>query len=161
MFSIDAEHIHTEHPYDLFPLFITLHNIPIRIKIPIHHTFLRKEKVPRKRDLAILAGSIIFLCAIVYLFIGVLSSPTQATISQRLQELEEEGISTQAYPGSFAEAKADRPDATFHQSSWNTFKQQVEATKADLGFVTVWYHSSEDLMWVARYDLDYYYYILG
>jgi len=80
-------------------------------------------------------------------------------LEEKINELKAEGYDVQEYPGTFSEAKASRPDVTFEETDdWNIFKQQVAATKQDLGFVTVWIHKDEGILWVARYEDKYYYY---
>lgn len=116
--------------------------------------------MPKSRGLVLLAVAIVFLVAVAYIAIKVLSPAPLSPLNQRLQELENDGYNTKSYPYTFAEVKADRSEATFHQADWDTFKQQVVATKADLGFVTVWWHSGEGIMWVGRYDWAYYYFVV-
>lgn len=65
----------------------------------------------------------------------------------------------QDYPGPFSEAKAERPGVTFVETGdWQSFKNQVVAAMAGLGFVTVYCHEDEGILWVGRSEETIYYY---
>jgi hypothetical protein len=79
---------------------------------------------------------------------------------EKVKELEIEGFPTQEYPGSFDAAKADRVGIAFSESNWWEFKQQVATVKENLGFVTVWTHEDEGVLWVhSSEDQCYYYHV--
>ena len=102
--------------------------------------------------------AVVIIVAVVAVFVfGLQGSPN--VLEEKINELKAEGYDVQEYSGTFSEAKAERPDVTFEETTdWNIFKQQVAATKQDLGFVTVWVHKDEGILWVARYEDKYYYY---
>lgn len=96
---------------------------------------------------------------IVIIILAAALAPQQSQLDLKIDELKNEGYNVQFYPGTFAEAKAERPSVIFLETTdWQTFKLQIAATKEDIGFTTVWVHEDEGILWVARSENTYYYY---
>ncbi len=104
--------------------------------------------------IAITIGIFLFLIAIAAIIAFV-----ETPFEQKVKELENEGYYVAVYDGSFADAETSNPEVDFEKTQdWNTFKEQVAATKQDVGFATVWVHPYENILWVYRYEDTYYYY---
>lgn len=96
---------------------------------------------------------------VTFLALQMFSTQEITALYQKLGELGAGGYNVKDYPGTFEDAKAERPDVDFIKNlHWAEFELKVAETKESLGFVTVWYHRSEGIMWVARYDWTYYYF---
>lgn len=104
-------------------------------------------------------GLIVAAVGVVIITWVVLSGLTEPSVfSRKVAELEEEGFVTQAYENSFSDAQSSRPGIIFKQTTeWSIFKQQVATVKMNLGFVTVWTHENEGVLWVASSETTYYY----
>ena len=119
----------------------------------------------KKRGNQILSG--VFITVIIISLV-VIVWPRPTLLEQRIQELNELGYDwgrliplVQESEYSFAEIKQSREvydNVTWEAAEWFLFKYHVEATKIMLGFVTVWVHREENVMWVAASETTYYYY---
>jgi len=110
----------------------------------------------KKLHIAIVVSIIIL--AVLLMANAVMNPPAESELNQRIRELNEAGCPTEDFPGSFAEAKAQRQHVTFEEiTSWTTFKQHVAETLLEHYSVMVWVHRDEGIMWVARYQTTYYY----
>ena len=98
----------------------------------------------------------------ILIVIAAIIAFVETPFEQKVQELENEGYYVAVYDGSFDDAKTSSPEVDFEMTQdWNTFKEQVAATKQDFGFATVWIQPYENTLWVYRYEETCYYYKVG
>lgn len=83
---------------------------------------------------------------------------TPTVFDVKLAELENEGHQTNLLITSFSEEQAARGEMIFEETtSWSIFKQQIAATKTNLGFVTVQAHREDQVFWITSSETTCYY----
>jgi hypothetical protein len=129
------------------------HHIPIH-NPPYHVTCMVNVNMEKERRIQIICGislTVILGC------VAIVFWPRPSLFDQRVAELVDLGYNVQGYPATFVEVQAERVGVVFEESNWQMFKQQVAATKENLGYVTVWLHREEGVLWVAASEATYYY----
>lgn len=104
---------------------------------------------------------IIIVIIVVGITLGLQNVSQPSALEVKVNELSGKGYNTQYSTMTFNEFKAERigEGGAFEETySWSIFLQQVQTTKQNLGFVTVWVCEEQDTLWIHATEQTYYYY---
>jgi len=127
----------------------------------------KKPQMSTKKKVAgtVLIFAVAFAVIAVTLYYG-LKQPVseQSSLDLRINELKSDGYNVANSPMTFSELKAERTaeGGVFSQTTnWSIFKQQIETTKENVGFVTVYACRSDNILWIHATETTYYYFKIG
>ena len=83
--------------------------------------------------------------------------PHSVTLQDRINELRDKGYSVQTCDKSFSQIRVERGGTWSETADWNTFLQQIQTVKANLGFVTVYVCEQDGVLWIHATETTYYY----
>lgn len=98
------------------------------------------------------------------ILIGAFTGSQTPDTIDKISELKNEGYNVVNSDVTFNALKEERiaDGGSFSKTtSWLTFKQQIETTKENIGFVSVINCESDDILWIHATETQYYYYELS